>query len=446
MHPYIPITEKDKEDMLEQIGAASIEELFSDIPERVRLNRKLNLPDGLSEMELKSYFEKLSRQNGSDYLCFRGAGSYQHYIPAVVKHLISRSEFYTAYTPYQPEISQGMLQAIFEYQTFICELTGMDVSNASVYDGATATAEAVFMAAGATGRSKVLVSSAVNPETRKVLSTYCKASGLEVVELSYKDGVTDILDLKSKLNLESAALIIQSPNFFGCIEPCRELFELAQASGSIAIMNTDPISLGILKSPSELGSDIAVGDGQALGNPVSFGGPYVGFMATKDKFVRRLPGRIVGETIDKDGKRGFVLTLQAREQHIRREKATSNICSNQALNALAVAVYLSTVGRKGLKDIGNLCLQKSHYAAERIENISGFNRTFNRPFFREFVIKSEIPANELNGLLLKHKIIGGFELEKDYPELENHMLFCVTEINTKNMIDNLVNVLSQRGI
>ncbi len=441
MFSYIPITENDKKEMLAQIGVSTIEELFSDIPESVRLKRELDLPESMSEMELKNYFNDLGKKNQTDYISFRGAGAYKHFIPSVVNHIISRSEFYTAYTPYQPEISQGMLQAIFEYQTMICELTGMDVSNASVYDGATAAAEAAFMAADITGRNKILVSLTVNPETRKVIKTYCRVAGIDVVEVNYKEGLTDRSDLKTKLDRETAALVVQSPNFFGCIEPCRDLFDIVRSYDSLAIMSTEPISLGIFKAPAELGADITVGDGQPLGNPVSFGGPYVGFMAARDKYIRRLPGRIVGETIDKDSKRGFVLTLQAREQHIRREKATSNICSNQALNALTAAVYLSVAGKKGLKDLATLCSQKSYYAANRIAGISGFSLPFSKPFFREFVIKSSIPSDELNRILLENKIIGGYILENDYTELKDHLLFCVTEVNTKENIDALVDIL-----
>lgn len=443
MNPYISITEKDKKEMLAQIGVNSIEDLFEDIPESVKLNRKLDLPNPLSELELKNYFTKLSKRNRTDYLCFRGAGAYHHYIPSIVKHVLSRSEFYTAYTPYQPELSQGMLQAIFEYQTMICELTGMDVSNASVYDGATATGEACFMAANITGRSKILVSSTVNPEVRKVVTTYCRFNGINVIEIGYKDGITDINDLKSKLDDEIAGVIIQSPNFFGCIEPCAELFEMVKNIDAITVMNTDLISLGILKSPADLGTDIAVGDAQSLGNPLNFGGPYMGFMAVKEKFMRKLPGRIVGETVDREGRRGFVLTLQAREQHIRREKATSNICSNQALNAIAVCVYLSGVGKKGLRYIADLCIRKSYYAMERITDIKGYSLAFNKPFFREFVVKSKIPAKELNDLLLNHRIIGGYELERDYPELKDHLLFCITETKSKEDIDNLIRILEE---
>lgn len=443
MYPYIPITEEDVNNMLSSIGISSLNELFSDIPEEVRLNSKLDIPKGISEMELKRYFENLGRLNRSDYLCFIGAGAYRHYIPSVVRHMVSRSEFYTAYTPYQPEVSQGMLQAIFEYQTMICGLTGMDVSNASVYDGATAAAEAAFMAVDITRKNKILVSRTVNPEVRRVLKTYCKAAGVELNEINYIQDVTNAEDLNCKLDNETAALIIQSPNFFGGIEPCMQLFRQARQFGALAIMSADPISLGILKSPSELGADIVVGEGQPLGNELSFGGPYVGFMAAKESYIRRMPGRIVGETIDKDGKRGFVLTLQAREQHIRREKATSNICSNQALNALAAAVYLSTLGKKGLRHIADICLQKSYYAANRISGIPGFSLVNTKPFFREFVVKSDIPVKDINKALLEDRIVGGYELEKDYPELAGHLLFCVTELNTREDIDILVNMLAK---
>lgn len=443
MNPYIPVTEKDKKEMLSDIGISEVKELFEDIPDTVRLNRELNLPEPKSEIEIKRYFKNLSTKNTVDFLCFRGAGAYQHFIPSTVKHVITRSEFYTAYTPYQAEMSQGTLQTIFEYQTMICELTGMDASNASVYDGATAAAESAFMCAEITGRNKILISSAVNPETKKVVNTYCSAHGLEVCEIAYKNGITDIADFKTGIDDNTAGIIVQSPNFFGCIEPCKEIFELIHNNNGIAVMSVNPVSLGILKPPGELDADIAVGDGQPVGNPVSFGGPYVGFMAVREKFVRKLPGRIVGETVDKDGKRGFVLTLQAREQHIRREKAGSNICSNQALNALAVAVYLSSVGKNGLKQIAEICAQKARYAADRISKLKGFYLEFNNPYFHEFVVRTDKSAYEVNKVLAEKGIIGGYELEKEYPELKNCMLYCVTETKSKEDIDMLVDELSK---
>jgi len=441
MNSYIPITEKERKEMLSEVGITQINELFKDIPEEVKLNRLMNLPEPMTECELKRHLKNLSKKNASDFLCFKGAGAYNHFIPSVVKHVITRSEFYTAYTPYQPEISQGTLQTIFEYQTMICELTGMDVSNASVYDGATAAAEAAFMCADITGRTKILVSSTVSPEIRKVIYTYGKVHGLEITEIAYKNGITDIMDLNAKVDDNTAGIILQSPNFFGCIENCKDMFELVHNNGGVTVLSVNPISLGILKPPAELGADIAVGDGQPMGNSVSFGGPYVGFMAVKEKFVRKLPGRIVGETVDLDGKRGFVLTLQAREQHIRREKASSNICSNQALNALAVGVYLSSVGKKGLKQIAEICAQKARYTAEKINNIEGYSTEFTSPYFNEFVIKSEKPANEINKMLADNGIIGGYELEKDFPELKNCILYCVTELSSKEDIDRLVDIL-----
>lgn len=441
MNSYIPITDNDKEEMLKEIGVTKVEEFFKDIPKEIKLNRKLKLESQKSEMEIRKYFKNLSAKNASEFLCFRGAGAYNHFVPSIVKHVITRSEFYTAYTPYQPEISQGTLQTIFEYQTMICELTGMDASNASVYDGATAAAEAAFMCADITGRNKIVVSSTVNPETRKVIDTYCKAHGLEIIKLNYKEGITDIQELKEKINSNIAGMIIQSPNYFGCIEPCKEIFEIVHNNGGIAVLSVNPISLGIFKTPAELGADIAVGDAQPLGNPLSFGGPYVGFMAVKEKFVRKLPGRIAGETVDIEGKRGFVLTLQAREQHIRREKASSNICSNQALNALTVVVYLSSVGKKGLKQIAEICAQKARYTAEKISGIKGLSVVFSKPYFHEFVIKSEKSADEINKRLIKNGIIGGYLLDKDYPELKNCVLYCVTEMNSKQDIDKLVDSL-----
>ncbi|MCG8502099.1 MAG: aminomethyl-transferring glycine dehydrogenase subunit GcvPA [Firmicutes bacterium] len=440
MSRYIPNTEKQQKDMLDVLALASVEELFADIPKDVRLERKLDLPDAMSEMELITHMQKLASKNGNlnEYACFLGAGAYDHYIPSVVGHILSRQEFYTAYTPYQPEISQGVLQAIFEYQTMICELTGMDAANASMYDGASALAEAVVMACQATRRKEVLVYKTVHPETRAVLHTYARFNGSKIIEVDYKDGSADLKALEEKISSDTAAVVIQSPNFFGAIEALGEIGERAHQKKALLIVSADPISLGILKSPGELGADIVVGEGQSLGNAISFGGPYLGFFATTQRLVRKMPGRVVGETTDQNGSRGFVLTLQTREQHIRREKATSNICSNQALNALAATVYLTALGKQGLKQAAMLCMQKAHYAYEELIKTGQFTACFSAPFFKEFAVRSRRPVEALNRELLKEKIIGGYALGKTYCELKDSWLLAVTEKRTKEEIDRLV--------
>jgi glycine dehydrogenase subunit 1 len=440
MFPYIPNSKLDEEKMLDSLGMNSLEDLFNDIPKDLRLKRKLNLNEPMSELEVSSKVKALAGKNlnSDDLVCFLGAGSYDHYIPSVVKHITSRSEFYTAYTPYQPEISQGTLQAIFEYQTMIAELTGMDVSNASMYDGATACAEAAMLAAENTKRKTVLVSKAVHPEIRKVLKTYMRFHGDEVVEIDIKDGETDLESLTANINNNTAAVIVQNPNFFGVIEDLTEVEKVTHSNKSLLIMNVDPISLSILKTPGEIGADIVVGDGQSLGNSMNFGGPYLGFMASTTKLMRKMPGRIIGQTEDIDGKRAFVLTLQAREQHIRREKATSNICSNQSLNALAAAVYLSVMGKQGLREVAETSMKKAHYTFNELIKTGKYKTTFNKPFFKEFSVTGVIKPENLNDELLKEGILGGYSLEKDYDELKNSILLCVTEKRTKVEIDKLV--------
>ena len=444
MFPYIPNTPTEEEQMLQSIGINNTDALFSDIPAAVRLTRKLNLGDSMSELELSRFVKSVAAKNKSidDMVCFLGAGAYDHYIPSIIKHITSRSEYYTAYTPYQPEISQGTLQVIFEYQTMIASVTGMDVANASMYDGATACAEAGMMAAESTKRQSLVVSKSVHPEVRKVLETYMKFHGVEVVELDCKDGVTDIEKLKAAVSNTTAGVIVQSPNFFGIVEYLTEIEVIAHDSKAMLIVNViDPISLGILKTPGELGADIVVGEGQAFGNSLNFGGPYLGFLSTTTKLMRKMPGRIVGQTTDIDGKRAFVLTLQAREQHIRREKATSNICSNQALNALIAAIYLTTMGKTGLKEVAAQCASKAHYAYDQIIATGKFKPAFNKPFFKEFVVQGNRKASEINAELLKHNILGGYDLVKDYEGMENALLFCVTEKRTKQEIDKLVEIL-----
>lgn len=446
MSRYIPQTEDQKSEMLRESGYASISELFSEVPESIKLKRNLNIPGPFSEPELLAHLRKLAGKNinTEDYACFLGAGAYDHYIPSVVRHMVSRSEFYTSYTPYQPEISQGMLQAMFEYQSMVCRLTAMDVSNASLYDGATALAEAARMACTAVRKNTVLVSKTIHPEYRQVLRTYGRFCGFKIIEIGYTEGTTDLKELKDDLSDDIAAVLIQSPNFFGAIEPLDEIKPLIGGRKILFVVCADPISLAVLEPPGNFGADIAAGEGQPLGNPLSFGGPYLGYFAAKEEHLRKMPGRIVGQTVDSNGKRGFVLTIQAREQHIRREKATSNICSNQALNAFAATVYMTVMGKEGLKETAVSCAQKADYACARLVETGDFERVFKTPFFREFVVRSKKPVSELNMKLLEQKIIGGLELEKYYPELKNCWLLAVTEKRTKNEIDMLASVCEGR--
>ncbi len=444
MYPYIPNTPEDEKQMLEAIGVDSIDELFKDIPESVRLNRELNLHPSMSELEVSRYLTKLSQMNKSvnQLTCFLGAGAYDHYIPAVVGHITSISEFYTSYTPYQAEISQGTLQYIFEYQTLICNLTGMDVSNASLYDGGTAIAEAAYMAANVTRRNQIIISKTVNPQYRQILHTYAHLQGLEIIEIDEEGGVTNLEELKKQISDKTAAVIVQNPNFFGIIEDLKATEEIVHSQKkTLFIASMNPISLGILKKPADLGVDIVVGEGQPLGVPLQFGGPYLGFIATKKQFMRKLPGRIVGQTEDLDGKRGFVLTLQAREQHIRREKATSNICSNQGINTLAAVVYLVTLGKKGLREVATQAAQKAHYAFKQITKSGKFKPLFDKPFFMEFAVTSHVSPEEINNKLLGENILGGYDLGKDYPQYKNGILYAVTEKRTKEEIDKLSSVL-----
>jgi len=434
---YIPNTVQDQTEMLTAIGVKSVEDLFADIPNTVRFKGELNIPKAMSEQEVVSYMSKLANKNitSEQYSSFLGAGVYQHYIPSVVNHVISRSEFYTAYTPYQPEISQGELQGIFEFQTLIAELTGMEAANSSMYDGATSMAEAAAMAAASTHRRKIVVSNAVHPEAREVLKTYAKGSNLDIYEVGIKEGKTDLDELNRVVDDQTAAVIIQYPNFFGIIEDLASVEKVTHTNKSLFIVNTNPMALPILKTPGEYGADVVVGDNQPMGIPASFGGPHVGFFATNSKLIRKMPGRIVGETVDDEGNRGFVLTLQAREQHIRREKATSNICSNQALNALASAVYMNAMGKEGIQEVAKQNLQKAHYAYQVLTSIKGIEPLFEGYFFNEFAIKLPKSVSELNQELLNDQIIGGYDLSKSYPEFQNAMLIAVTELKTKEEID-----------
>lgn len=435
---YVPHTEQDRQAMLAAIGVSSVEELFSDIPESLRLKKPMAIPAGLSEPEVKKVVSSLSKKNETidDYISFLGAGAYDHYIPSFVDQLLLRSEFYTAYTPYQPEISQGTLQSIYEYQTLICELTGMDVANASMYDGASALAEAAAMACDR--KSQVVVSSAVHPEYRETLATYASGQGIEIRVAEHAGGVSPASSFEPLVSKDTGAIIVQYPNFFGNVEDLRSLADLAHANGALLVVAVvDPVSLGILESPGKCGADIVVGEGQSFGNSISFGGPYLGFFAAKEKYVRRMPGRIVGATIDNKGQKAFVLTLQAREQHIRREKATSNICSNEALCALAANMTLCALGKEGLREMANLSLQKAHYAFNKITSIPGVEPVFKAPFFKEFVVKLPKCPEEVNKELLKDKILGGLPLKRFYKDMDNAVLFCVTELRTKKEIDLL---------
>lgn len=434
MGSYVPSTAQERQKMLASIGLCSIDELFSHIPDSLKRKGELNLPSGKSELEVCRTMEHIAAQNIVFDSIFRGAGAYDHYIPAIVKSVTGKEEFVTAYTPYQAEISQGVLQSIFEYQTMICELTGMDVSNASVYDGATAAAEAVNMCCERS-RNVVFCSAAAHPDTIEVVKTYCWASGHEFVLVPVKDGKTDWNSIVPQLDKKtSACLYIQSPNFFGQIEDVQQAAEAVHAVGAKLIMGCNPIALGLYKTPAELGTDIAVGEGQPLGMPLSFGGPYLGFMATTKAMMRKLPGRIVGETTDVDSKRAFVLTLQAREQHIRREKASSNICSNQALCAMTAAVYLAAVGPEGLKQVANLCYQKAHYLMQQLTAIPGITLRYQGPFFHEFVT-DQADANRILLKLEQEGILGGLPLS------DGGILWCATEQNSKEDIDRMVGII-----
>ena len=440
---YLPMTETDKQEMLETIGVRSTEELFSDIPENVRFKRALNLKAPKSEVDLKKELVQMANKNYNllEYTSFLGAGVYDHFIPSVVDHVISRSEFYTAYTPYQPEISQGELQAIFEFQTMISELTGMPVANSSMYDGGTSLAEAVNLSAGQTRKKKILVSKAIHPESQAVIETYGKGPNLEIVYIDHINGRTDLDQLARELDEHTASVVIQYPNFFGQIEPLAEVRALLnQQPKAMFIVSSNPLSLGFLTPPGKFGADIVVGDTQVFGIPAQFGGPHCGYFATTEKLMRKIPGRLVGQTTDENGLRGFVLTLQAREQHIRRDKATSNICSNQALNALASSVAMSSIGKHGIKKMSELNMQKARYAKDKFEE-AGFEVVANGSFFNEFIVKLPVPVSVANDKLLEKGFIGGYDLATYYPELEGHMLVAVTEIRTKEEIDTFVKEL-----
>ncbi len=432
--------------MLRAIGAEEVGDLFRDIPQSVRLLRDLNLPAAPSDAELLRELRAMSQQNGDAdrYLCFLGAGAYDHFIPSVVWHLAGRAEFYTAYTPYQAEMMQGELQATYEYQSMLCALTGMEVANASMYDGASATAEATVMARDLTRRDEIVVSAAVHPEYRQVIRTYTRHLGMRVVDLPYRDGVTPLDAVGDALSGQTAALVVQHPNFFGVLEQVQDLAQAAHAAGALLIVSVaDPVAYGLLRPPGALGADIVAGEGQPLGNPLNFGGPYLGMLATRQAFVRRMPGRLVGRTVDAQGRRGFVLTLQTREQHIRRERATSNICTNEALNALAAAIYMAALGRTGMRQVAEACVRKAHYARMRLSRIRGFEVAFPAPTFHEFVVRCPLPPEEVNRRLLAEEILGGLPLGRFYPQLGDGWLVCVTESRTREDIDRLAAALEE---
>lgn len=439
MTSYVPHTAQEREAMLGRIGRGE-EWLFSCVPQSVRQKRPLNLGEGKPELEVMRAFEELAGRNAK-LPCFRGAGAYRHFIPAAVPFIISKSEFLTAYTPYQPEMSQGMLQAIFEFQSMICDLTGMDASNASVYDGATAAAEAMLVCRDAKRGKRMLVSAALHPDTKAVMRTYATALSLELEEIPAENGVTD-LEALSKCIGGAAGVFVQQPNYFGCIEDLEAVSKIAKGGGALLCVSQNPAALGVLKRPG-IYADIVVGDAQPLGLPLSFGGPYAGFMAVKAKHMRNLPGRIVGETADDTGTRAFVLTLQAREQHIRREKASSNICSNQALCALAASVYLSLMGPQGLREVAEQCMSKARYLFECITAVKGFRAAHTAPFFNEFVILSDEDEKSVNERVRKAGIMGGYVLSNGVPGMRG-TLYCATEMNTKQEIDALIGALEAR--
>ena len=445
---YIPISPNERDAMLKTVGVKSLDDLFDAVPKKHRFP-ELNLPPVLTEMEAASLLSEMASSNENvreHMISFLGAGAYNHYVPAVVDHMLRRGEFYTAYTPYQPEISQGTLQATFEYQSLMTNLTGMEVSNASHYDGATATAEAVNLAyAQFRGkRRKLVMSPTVHPQYREVIRTYSQGMGLEE---SGDDSSADLEvgpeALMPLVDESTMLVVVQYPDFFGRIHDYTKLIEDAHAKGALVCIVANPTALLMLKTPAEMGADIVVGEAQPFGIPLWYGGPYLGFFTTKKAYVHKMAGRLIGETVDNRGQRAYVLTLTAREQHIKRERATSNICTNQGLLALASAVYMSVLGKTGLQQVANLCYQKAHYAASELSKIDGFGLCFSEPFFHEFVLCCPRPAGEVNQYLLEHGIFGGYDLGRDYPALENHILMAFTEMNSKQEIDTLVEVLKE---
>ena len=438
---YVPHTPEDQQKIMQAIGIAELDDLFIDIPEAFRLKRLLELPAALSEQEVSGLMQRVGAQNILPAMTLTGAGAYHHFIPAVVGHVISRSEFYTAYTPYQAEISQGILQAIYEYQTMIAKLTGMQVANASMYDGASAMAEAAVLAARTLSRTKIVMTRSVHPQYRQVVKTYAWSNGYEVVEIPWgPDGRLDGAALADAVGLDTAAVLVQTPNFFGIIEDIAAIEATVHQKGALLVSGfTDATSLGLLKPAGAMGADFVVGEGQAFGNPMNYGGPYLGVFASTSQFLRKIPGRLAGATVDRDGKRGFVLTLQTREQHIRRERATSNICSNEALCALAAAVYLVCLG-KNLKKLAELNFNKAQYLKAQLIGLAGWAPAFSGPVYNEFAVRCPDPA-AVNRKLQNEGIIGGYELGRDYPELADSLLFCATEMLSREDMDRVVSIL-----
>ncbi|MBM7559063.1 aminomethyl-transferring glycine dehydrogenase subunit GcvPA [Marinitoga litoralis] len=442
--PYIPHTEEDIKEMMNVIGINDIKELYKDVPKL--FEGDLNIPESKSEIEVKRELKELAGRNIDldEYAMFRGAGIYKHYIPSAVYQLATKRNFITAYTPYQAEVSQGTLQALYEFQTAICELTGMEVANSSMYDGGTAVAEAILMASRVNKKHKSLVAKSLHPEYIEVSRTYTESQGLEIELINYdeKTGRIDLEELKNKIDENTSSVVISYPNFFGVVENIKQIKEILPEN-VLLIVNAYPLSLGLLEAPGKLGADIVVGEGQSLGNHMSFGGPTFGFFASKQKYIRQMPGRIIGETVDEEGKRGFVMVLQTREQHIRRAKATSNICSNHALMAVVASVYLSIVGREGLREISYQNYQKAHYLAKKLIETEKFEPVFEGEFFNEFVVKPKFDLNKFNENLFEEKFIGPLNLGKFCDKLENHALFCATELNTKEEIDYLVSKVGE---
>jgi glycine dehydrogenase subunit 1 len=443
---FIPTTEKNRREMLEYIGVGSIDELMAaNVPDDLRFKGELDIPAALSEPEVESLLREIAGQNehAGTHVCFLGGGAYDHFIPSAVRHIVSRPEFYTSYTPYQPEVAQGNLQAMYEYQSLICELTGMDAANASLYDGASALAEAALMAQAHTGRGEILVLMSVHPYYRRVIRTYCHRSGITVKEIPVREGVVDQAALAAACGPDTAAVLVQHPNFFGLLEPVAEIEPVIHGAGALYVTSSDPIALGLLEPPGAFGADVATGEGQALGNPLNFGGPYLGLFAVKQDLIRRMPGRLVGATQDKQGRRGFVLTLQTREQHIRREKAASSICTNQQLCALAATVYLSLMGKAGLPRVAELCLQKAHYLADRLSLIPGFRLLFQGPFFKEFVLQTPVPPARIIRAMQEEKIFAGVDLSRFDYGIPNGLLIAVTEKRTREEMDRFSRMMAK---
>lgn len=439
---FIPHTDAERKEMLATLGVSRFEDLIANLP---LYKSEFKIPSGLSEGEVLRHMHDLATKNQAPgkLLSFLGAGAYEHFSPSAISALMSRGEFLTAYTPYQPEVSQGTLQTLYEFQSLICELMAMDVCNAGMYEGASALAEAVLLALRETGRKEILVPRSLHPDYRAVLNTYTAEMGVQLIEIPHNQGILDLDFVEKRLSDKTAALIVQNPNFFGIVEPVHELGRLAQTAGALYIASVNPLSLGLLTPPGEYGADIAVAEGQPLGIPEGYGGPYVGLFTCKTKWLRKMPGRLVGQTVDVDGKRAFVLTLQAREQHIRREKATSNVCTTTALIGFCATFYLALLGKQGIRDVAYQNLAKSHYAFEQLTQIPGVRASFSAQFFNEFVLQTKVPAETLQQSLLRQGIVGGLPLKKWYPELEYSSLWCVTETKTKGDIDQLVRAIRE---